>query len=561
MVEVRYGPIDQRPYAFGTGLSSRTPAHPTTVDLRPASTATAETKVYQVLIPLLRCIFFTICFLTIAIVAARLVFHVPHSADQKETLALPPVANNALTAAVTKSAQERLGLTGIASLEDGRHAFAARILLANAAVSSIDVQYYIWRADMTGHLLLKALYRAANRGVRVRLLLDDNGIDGLDDVLAAMDAHRNMEVRLYNPFILRRFKRLSFAFDFFRLNHRMHNKAFTVDGCVCILGGRNVGDEYFGTGTNPLQIDLDVLAIGDIVPRISADFDRYWNSDAVIPARQILGKFGNTGVIATVLAGFETAPDFNDYRPLLDDSDIVSSLERGDLALEWTEAVLVSDDPVIGFGGLPRSELFVNRLLAAVGPIMNRFDGVTPYFVPGEAGVKAFAALQNRGVSVRMLTNSLEATDVMPVHAGYAKRRKDLLRAGVGLFELHPQPGGPTSLDKIGPFGSSGSHLHAKTFAVDGNRVFVGSFNFDPRSATLNTEMGLLIQSTRMAERLHDAFDSGLGDLAWRVEMREGRLIWTGASNGAITHVEPGTTFVKRAALRFIGWLPVEWLL
>ena len=546
----------------GTGLSSPASGHQNlpTIHARRQPRPT-ETKVNQVLFTILRCLLFTISFLTVVIVVARIVFHVPDSADRKVTIALPPVEDSALAAAVTKSARERLGLTGIAPLEDGRDAFAARILLANAAVSSIDVQYYIWRADMTGHLLLKALYRAAKRGVRVRLLLDDNGIDGLDDVLAAMDAHPNMEVRLYNPFILRRFKRLSFAFDFFRLNHRMHNKAFTVDGRVSILGGRNVGDEYFGTGTNPLQIDLDVLAVGDIVPQISADFDRYWNSVPVIPAARILGKFHKTGLISTVLKTFETAPDFDEYRPLLDASDIVSSLERGDLALEWTEVVLVSDDPVIGFDAVPRGDLFVNRLLDAVGPIKNRFDGVTPYFVPGEAGVKAFAGLQVRGVSVRMLTNSLEATDVMPVHAGYAKRRKDLLRAGVGLFELRAQTGSPTSLDKLGPFGSSGSHLHAKTFAVDGTRVFVGSFNFDPRSATLNTEMGLLIQSTKMAQRLHAAFDRGLGDLAWRGELFEGRLIWTGASNGAATHVEPGTTFVKRAALTFIGWLPVEWLL
>ena len=513
------------------------------------------------LLTLLRCLLLTICFLAVAIVIARMAFPAPTNADRKETIALPPPLDGALAVAMAKSGIDHQGLTGIASLEDGRDAFAARILLANAAVSSIDVQYYIWRADMTGHLLLKALNRAANRGVRVRLLLDDNGIDGLDDVLVALDAHPGIEVRLYNPFILRWFKRLSFAFDFFRLNHRMHNKAFTVDGGVSILGGRNVGNEYFGTGTNSLQIDLDVLAVGDIVSRISADFDRYWNSRPVIPAAQILGRSDNTGLIATVLDAFETDPAFDEYRPLLDTSDFVESLGRGDLALEWTNAVLVSDDPVIGFDALPRSELFVNRLLDAVGPIKNRFDGVTPYFVPGEAGVNAFATLQSRGVSVRMLTNSLEATNVMPVHAGYAKRREDLLRAGVGLFELRAQPGGATSLDKLGPFGSSGSHLHAKTFAVDGTRIFVGSFNFDPRSATLNTEMGLLIQSTKMAERLHDAFDEGLSDFAWRVELQEGQLSWNSSSGGAATHIEPGTTFVKRLALTLIGWLPVEWLL
>lgn len=499
--------------------------------------------------------------LAMVIAVARLVFPAPSNADRKETTALLPAENSALVGALSESSRDHQGLTGIAPLEDGRDAFAARILLANAAVSAIDVQYYIWRADMTGHLLLKALYRAANRGVRVRLLLDDNGIDDLDDVLGALDAHPNIEVRLYNPFVMRRFKRMSFTFDFFRLNHRMHNKAFTVDGRVSILGGRNVGNEYFGTGTNPLQIDLDVLAVGSVVPQISADFDRYWNSTPVVPAARILGKAANTGVIATVLDAFQTDADFHTYLPMLETSDILASLARGDLALEWTEAVLVSDDPVIGFDTVPRRDLFVNRLLSAVGPIETQFDGVTPYFVPGTAGVKAFSEMQQRGVAVRMLTNSLDATNALPVHAGYAKRRKDLLGAGVGLFELRPRPVGPTSLDDLGPFGSSGSHLHAKTFAVDGTRVFVGSFNFDPRSATLNTEMGLLIQSTKMARRLHDAFDRGLGNLAWQVELRESGLIWTNASKGGATNVEPGTTFIRRAALTFIGWLPVEWLL
>ena len=513
------------------------------------------------LLTIVQSLLFAIGVPAVAIFVARLVYPAPSHADREDTFALPPAEDGALAATLSKRCKDHQGLTGVASLQDGREAFAARIMLANAAVSSIDVQYYIWRADMTGYLLLKALHRAADRGVRVRVLLDDNGINGLDAVLAALDAHPEIEVRLYNPFVLRRFKRLSFAFDFFRLNHRMHNKAFTVDGRASILGGRNVGDEYFGTGSNPLRIDLDLLAVGEVVPRISADFDRYWNADPVFPAARILGKSGNAGLIATVLDGFETNPEFDAYRPLLDASDIVASLARGDLALEWTDAVLVSDDPVIGFGRVPRPELFITRLLDAVGPIKARFDGVTPYFVPGAAGVKAFAALERGGVSVRMLTNSLEATDMLPVHAGYAKRRKDLLRAGVGLFELRVQDGGPTSRDKLGPFGSSGSHLHAKTFAVDGNRVFVGSFNFDPRSATLNTEMGLLIRSTRMAEIMHDAFDEGLGDLAWRVEMAEGRLNWTRASDGTVTRVEPGTTFAKRIALKAIGSLPVEWLL
>ncbi|MDF1610091.1 phospholipase D family protein [Hoeflea sp. YIM 152468] len=502
-----------------------------------------------------------ICSVGVMIVIARLVFPAPSIAEREIDTVLPPAQHSALAVALAQSSKDHHGLSGIASLQDGRAAFAARILLANAAVSSIDVQYYIWRADMTGHLLLKALHRAADRGVRVRLLLDDNGIDGLDDVLAALDAHPNIAVRLYNPFSLRWFKRLSFAFDFFRLNHRMHNKAFTVDGHASILGGRNVGDEYFGTGTNPLQIDLDVLAVGAIVGEISTDFDRYWNSEPVFPVAQILGETRASSQIATALDAFEQEPDFGEYRAVLESSDVIASLARGELELEWTNVVLVSDDPVIGFDAVPRSDLFLTRLRDAVGPIRSRFDGVTPYFVPGAAGVKTFAALASSGVTVRMLTNSLEATDALPVHTGYAKRREALLRAGVGLFEMRAQAGGPSAQDFLGPFGSSGSHLHAKTFAVDGTRIFVGSFNFDPRSATLNTEMGLLIESTTMAETLHTAFDEGLSDLAWRVEMRNRRPIWIDSSDETETHVEPGTTLLKRLALTIIGWLPVEWLL
>lgn len=496
-----------------------------------------------------------------AIVLARIVFPAPTHAGHDGSHALPPADEGALAEALGDCCASHEGLTGILPLQNGLDAFVWRIALANAAVSSIDAQYYIWRDDMTGHLLLKALYRAAERGVRVRLLLDDNGIRGLDGLLSALDAHPNIEVRLYNPFTLRRFKRLSFGFDFFRLNHRMHNKAFTVDGRASILGGRNVGDEYFGTGATPLQIDLDVLAAGEVVPRISADYDRYWNAEPVRPARQILGDPRSDISIEAALDLFEREPEFAKYRALLDRSDVVASLVRGETQLEWTRAVLVSDDPVIGFDALPRSELFISRLLDAVGPIASRFDGVTPYFVPGSAGVKAFADMIDRGVSVRMLTNSVAATNMLPVHAGYAKRRVDLLRAGVGLFELRALPGARSDVDLLGPFGSSGSNLHAKTFAVDGTRIFVGSFNFDPRSATLNTEMGLLIDSTRMAETLHQAFDDGLRDLAWRIELRDGAPVWIGTKDEGILRVEPETTRSKRLALRIIGWFPVEWLL
>lgn len=254
-------------------------------------------------------------------------------------------------------------------------------------------------------------------------------------------------------------------------------------------------------------------------------------------------------------------PQLAKYRALLQSSDIVTALAKGELGLEWTSAILVSDDPVKGQGAVPREDLLATRLMQAVGRIETRLDGISPYFVPGAAGVKAFATLQAQGVAVRILSNSLEATDVLPVHAGYAKRRVAMLRRGVGLFEMHGQNGGDIPMGKIGPFGSSGASLHAKTFAVDGARIFVGSFNFDPRSTTLNTEVGLLIESKVMAQGLHDTFDSGLPGLAWRIKLKDGKPTWVDASTGAVVTNEPGSTLPRRMAIAIIGWLPVEWLL
>lgn len=492
----------------------------------------------------------------LAIVLARLMFPVPVVGDRFDDVALPPPLEGPLASRATRNLP---GLTGVAALGNGADAFAARILLADAAVSSIDAQYYIWRGDLTGSLLLDAMRRAADRGVRVRLLLDDNGTSDLDAEIAQLDAHENAEVRLYNPFNLRRMKALSFGFDFFRLNRRMHNKSFTIDGLATIVGGRNIGDEYFGIGSTPLFVDLDVLAVGKIVPEVAADFDRYWASPSALPADAIVAATSGDP-ISERLTRWRDDPRTREYKAILKASDLITPLSTGTLDLEWTKAVLVSDDPVKGQGAVPREDLMTGQLARSVGTIERRFDGVSPYFVPGAEGVEAFAALEARGVRVRMLTNSLEATDVLPVHAGYAKRRDAMLESGVALFELRSLAT-PDTPDDLGIFGSSGASLHAKTFAVDGMRIFIGSFNFDPRSNQLNTEMGLLIDSEVLANRLHAAFDDGFGGLAWRVEAKSNGLAWVDPSTGTVTTEEPGSSRLRRIALRVICWLPVEWLL
>ncbi len=492
----------------------------------------------------------------VAIVLARMVFTLPPTDDRVDSVALSPPQAGPLA---SRAARNVPGLTGVAPLGSGAGAFAARILLADAAVSSIDAQYYIWHGDLTGSLLLDALRRAADRGVRVRLLLDDHGTSGLDAEIAQLDAHKNAEVRLYNPFNLRRLKMLNYGFDFFRLNRRMHNKSFTIDGLATIVGGRNIGDEYFGIGATPLFVDLDVLAVGEIVPVVAADFDRYWASPSVHPARDIVAARGSDPIAAR-LARWRSDPRFGEYESILKSSDIIGPLSRGTLDLEWTTAVLVSDNPVKGEGAVPREDLLTGQLQRAVGTVTKRFDGVSAYFVPGKAGVEAFATMEARGVEVRILTNSLEATDVLPVHAGYAKRRKAMLQSGVGLYELRRQAA-PDTPDDLGIFGSSGASLHAKTFAVDGTRIFIGSFNFDPRSIQLNTEMGLLIDSKTLAQGLHQSFDAGFGSLAWRVEMQDEGLAWVVPATGTVTRREPGSSTLRSLALTVIGWLPVEWLL
>lgn len=503
----------------------------------------------------------------LAVIGATLIvagcsFNLPKNNAQPSTALSPAIAGQ-LAQAVDEMQTAHPGQSGIAPLARGADAFAARMLLADAATRSIDVQYYIWRGDLTGYLLLDRLRQAADRGVRVRLLLDDHGTSGLDAEIAALQAHPQIEVRLWNPFNLRRFKMASYSFDFFRLNRRMHNKSFTVDGQASVVGGRNVGDEYFSTGLTPLFVDLDVLLVGAIVPEISADFDRYWNSPSAYPAQQIVAAGQAGDPIGQALEQLNGTGQMAEYRALLQRSDLVARLAAGTLDLEWTKVALVSDDPAKGQGAIASDRLLSGRMGKAVGSIERQFDGASAYFVPGAGGAKAFTDLEQRGVQVRMLTNAMESTDVLPVHAGYAKRRKQLLEGGVELFELRRQAAPDSPMKKLGPFGSSGASLHAKTFAVDGQRIFIGSFNFDPRSAMLNTEMGVLIDSERLASGLHQAFDSELGGIAWQVELRDGQLVWAEpyAEDQPVLTKEPGSSLLRNMAIKVIGWLPVEWLL
>lgn len=477
-------------------------------------------------------------------------------------------ANTRLGRAVVEEIVNHPGLSGITPLENPLDAFVARALLAEASEQSLDVQYYIWRDDITGKLLLHTLYRAAERGVRVRLLLDDNGIAGLDDALAALNHHSNVEVRLFNPFVIRSSRTLGYLTDFGRLNHRMHNKSFTVDNQATIIGGRNVADEYFGVGSGALFADLDVLAIGPVVDRVSQDFDRYWASQSAYPAERLLSQASDEDLnqLKTDLAAVEQSAEAQRFVGAIANSEFLRELLERELSFVWAPVEMVSDDPAKALGTQADAGLLSQKLALALSEPRKSVTLVSPYFVPGDTGVELFRDLENAGVEVRVLTNSLEANDVALVHSGYAKYRKQLLRAGVELFELRKfgSEGEGEKPDSGGLVGSSASSLHAKTFAVDGETLFVGSFNFDPRSANLNTELGFLIRSPELAGALESEFAGQVRLKAYEVVLdEEGDLRWlefTGTETIEHSH-EPNTGVFKRALVFLFALLPVEPLL
>ncbi|WP_300758090.1 phospholipase D family protein [Janthinobacterium sp.] len=469
--------------------------------------------------------------------------------------------------AIAPMAAQHPGVSGIYPLADGRDAFAARALLAAAAQRSLDVQYYIWHEDITGTLLFEALRQAAERGVRVRLLLDDNNTSGMDATLAQLGQQANLEIRLFNPFQLRKPRALAFLGDFSRLNRRMHNKSFTADNQATIVGGRNVGDEYFGAAGDVLFSDLDVLVIGPVVDEVSQDFDRYWNSASAYPAALLLKTPAATdaGAIEAKAGKVEDSAAALEYVEAMRTSPFVKQLMARSLPLIWAPTRLVSDDPAKVLGKARHGTGVAENLKNLLGVPAKELDLISPYFVPGKSGTQAFADMAKSGVNVRILTNALEATDVAAVHAGYAKWRKPLLEAGVTLYESRRSWEEGDAREHTGRFGSSASSLHAKTFAVDDQRIFVGSFNFDPRSIELNTEMGLVIDSPELASQLGAAMRSIIPQRAYQVHLApDGSLYWTARSaNDSTTRydTEPGASVWKRMGVSILSVLPIDWLL
>ena len=503
---------------------------------------------------------------------------------------LPPLEGRVASTAITDTADTRLGKavaqapeshegeSGQIPLSNPRESFAARVLLARAAERSLDLQYYIWHRDTTGYVLLEEVWNAAERGVRVRLLLDDNGIGGLDPILAVFDAHPNIEVRIFNPFPNRSVKLLGFLTDFKRLNRRMHNKSFTADGKATIVGGRNIGDEYYGAGEGTVFADLDVLAIGDIAGKVSDEFDRFWNSESAYPAKAIVGapKPDAEAEVKAKFAAVRASPEAVEYLEAVRSTQLIQDFFARKVRFDWSPMRLVTDDPAKTLDRAANSDLILTRLKEALGPSQRELDIVSPYFVPGKGGTRTLSGYPERGVHLRIVTNSLAATDSGVVHCKYAKYRKELLRNGVRLYELKPDsaipltathrksPRGSRVSGSSGRSGSSSASLHAKSISSDRDRAFVGSFNFDPRSKRLNTEMGLVIESPRLAAEISGTLDRVLPERAYELRLTaSGGLEWVERTpqGEVLYHHDPKTGFFKRLVNRILGLLPIESLL
>lgn len=497
------------------------------------------------------------------IVILRVIFPVPTTEGRPPSLAIPASLDTVLGQRMLEAQHKQPHESMYVVLSGGYDALGSRLQLARGAQQSIDAQYYIWHDDMSGLMLLDELYEAALRGVRVRLLLDDHGIPGMDDVISALNTVPNFEVRLFNPSPIRKPKWLGFVIDFGRMNRRMHNKSFIVDGAAAIVGGRNIGDEYFSVGDADFYIDMDVLATGPIVPETAAAFDLYWNSSSVHEVGKVIRKPTDLPQIVARLRQNHGSVKADAMAGRL--MTTAEMFRRSQIEMQAAPITLVVDDPIKGRGLARHEQLMLSRLQSVVGAVEKSVTVVTAYFVPGKPGTKWLSDLA-RDKRVQILTNALDATDVLVVHAGYTKYRRALLKAGVELYELKRRDDKVSGKEELKPLGLSGSSLHAKTIVVDDRKVFVGSFNFDPRSALLNCEMGFLIQHEALAHRIKNEFSDQLARRSYRPVLTvDQRIAWLerDESDGQllIYQGEPNATIAAQVSIATIQRLPVEWLL
>jgi len=493
---------------------------------------------------------------------------------KEESRALTNFGDTALGRRVEPRVKAHGGLSGFRLFATGSDALALRVQMADSAQRTLDVQYFIFKDDTSGRLLMSSLLRAAQRGVRVRILIDDNVARGQDDRVGALAAHPNIDVRLYNPFYYRGtiglFRYTEFALTASRLNYRMHNKLFIADNEIAVVGGRNVGDEYFDSGDEVQFGDYDVFAMGPVTRDLSKSFDAYWNSALAVPVRTLLGKLPTADELQEkereLEANLAKVEGSAEAKAIRSGNPLASTL-NADGGVAWAKAEVVADSP--DKAGVENGDtigaLLRRHLLEAAADVKSELLIVSPYFIPGEKGMKLLRSLRERNVRVRVLTNSLLSTDVPAVHAGYRRYRVALLEDGVDLYEVKPLPGKPLPRVGLKEPSSGQFSLHAKAFVFDRKRIFIGSANFDPRSLNLNTEIGLMIESPELARQVvarFDAIANPANSFVLALDKRGGQptVVWKSVKDGRqlVYDDEPGDDRARELLVDLYATLPIE---
>jgi putative cardiolipin synthase len=495
----------------------------------------------------------------------------PNNSQRASSLAIEDGERTGLGRAFQPLLKNQSGQSGVFLLGKGLDAFVGRAVLTRLAEHSIDLQYYMFHQDTVGRLLIKELLDAADRGVRVRMLIDDIYGEEADAVWSALDAHPEIEVRLFNPFVRGRSKNLQFIARMKTVNHRMHSKTYTVDNQASVVGGRNIGDEYFDADKELAFADLDVMAIGPVVREVSQEFDQYWNSEHAYPVATLTAatKAGALETLRIDLAAFSRAKTTSAYTNALEHSPLAQSFKNKSVKFSFADAKVLHDAPEKMTGGDDgKAQLLMSQLAPYIQQAKEEFILVSPYFVPGQRGADALCDLSKKGVRVRVLTNSLASNDVSAVHAGYKRHRRQLLRCGVQLYELNEHIQKQVGERLTWLPGLSKSSLHAKTMAIDKKMMFVGSFNFDPRSLYINNEIGILFTQPQLAGNASAHFDTHVQQVAFRVELVGGEtdgesLRWTGTEDGktVVFNSEPYAGFWRKVGVSLIQILPIDSML